>query len=76
MRGGSASENASAIREILAGETGPKRDIVVANTAAALVAAEIAVSFLEGARMASEAIDSAAASAKLEALVRYTRVKM
>lgn len=75
VRGGAASENAAAIREILAGKKGPRRDIVVANAAAALVAADIAVSFLEGARMACEAIDSGAARAKLEALVCFTRVE-
>jgi anthranilate phosphoribosyltransferase len=72
IRGGSPSENATTIAEILAGSSGPRRDIVVVNAAAALVAAEIAGDFRDGAAMASRAIDAGAASAKLEELVQFT----
>lgn len=74
VRGGTAPENAAAIRDIFAGKTGPRRDIVVANAAAALVAANVAPNFLEGARLAAEAIDSGAASEKLAALVHFTQL--
>ena len=73
VRGGTALENAATIREIFSGKNGPHRDIVVANAAAALVAADVAISFLEGARMASAALDSGAAREKLKSLVEFTK---
>lgn len=75
VRGGTALENAATIRRIFAGEKGAPRDIVVANAAAALVAADVAISFLEGANMASAALDSGAAGEKLAALVEFTKAK-
>jgi len=71
VRGGSAAESAALIRAILAGETGPKRDIVVINAAAALVTAGAAGSFKKGAQMAREALDSGAAARKLEEMRRF-----
>jgi anthranilate phosphoribosyltransferase len=73
VRGGSALENAVTIRDILAGKVGPPRDIVVVNAAAALVAANIAPTFFDGARLASEALNSGAAKEKLAALVDFTQ---
>src|SRR6266853_2128052 len=61
ISGGDAAHNAALIRAILTGEPGPRRDIVIANAAAALVAAGRAADFLEGARIAAESIDSGAA---------------
>ncbi len=72
ISGGDAAHNAELLRAILAGEPGPRRDIVIANAAAALVAAGRAVDFLEGARFAAESIDSGAARRKLEALIAFT----
>ena len=72
IRGGSAEENAEMIRGIFARESGARRDIVVVNAAAALVAAGVAENFAEGARVAAGAIDSGAAAEKLAALVRFT----
>jgi anthranilate phosphoribosyltransferase len=74
IRGGSAAENAATIRSIFAGQPGAPRDIVVANAAAALVAAGIAEDFLEAARLADAAIDSGAAAEKLAALAAFTKV--
>jgi anthranilate phosphoribosyltransferase len=68
LRGGSAEENAELIRGIFAGARGAKRDVVVVNAAAALVVTGVAGDFLDGARMAREAIDSGAAGKKLEEL--------
>jgi anthranilate phosphoribosyltransferase len=68
LQGGDRDENAEIIRRILAGEPGPKRDIVVVNAAAALVAGGRARDFKEGAQQAAQSIDSGAATAKLEAL--------
>ena len=72
ISGGDADDNAELIRAIFAGETGPRRDIVVANSAAALVAAGRAADFLEGAQLAAQSIDSGAARKKLEALISFT----
>ena len=73
VRGGTALENATIIRDILAGRGGPPRDIVIANAAAALVAANVATNFLEGARLATAALTSGAAKEKLAALVDFTQ---
>jgi anthranilate phosphoribosyltransferase len=72
ISGGDAAHNAALIRAILSGERGPRRDIVIANAAAALVAAGRAADFLEGARVAAESIDSGAALTKLDALIAFT----
>jgi anthranilate phosphoribosyltransferase len=73
LMGGDREENARIIRAILDGETGPKRDIVLMNSAAALVAGAKARDFKEGAGLAAHAIDSGAALRKLEALVGLSR---
>ncbi len=73
VRGGTALENAAAIQDIFAGEVGPRRDIVVANAAAALVAAGVAPSFSDGAQLAGAALASGAAKEKLAALVDFTQ---
>ncbi len=73
IRGGTAAENAGMIRAILAGERGARRDIVVVNAAAALVAAGVAENFAEGATIAARAISSGAAQRKLAELVAFTR---
>jgi anthranilate phosphoribosyltransferase len=72
ISGGDAAYNAEIIRKILAGEPGPRRDIVIANAAAAIVAAGRAGDFLEGARLAAESIDSRAAQKKLDALIAFS----
>lgn len=73
IRGGTAPENAATIRDIFAGIKSPRRDIVVVNAAAALVSADVAPSFAEGARLATAALTSGAAKEKLAALVDFTR---
>jgi len=73
LSGGDAATNAQIISRILNGEPGPPRDIVVANAAAALVAAGRAGDFKEGARLAAQAIDSGAAHAKLDQLIAFAR---
>ncbi|MGB6885389.1 MAG: anthranilate phosphoribosyltransferase [Candidatus Acidiferrum sp.] len=74
VRGGSAQENATTIRNIFLGVRGAQRDIVIANAAAALVASEIAANFLEGAQLSAVAIDSGAAGEKLAGLVEFTQL--
>jgi len=71
ISGGDAAHNAGLIRAILAGERSPRRDIVVANAAAAIVAAGRAPDFLEGAQLAAASIDSGAAGKKLDALIGF-----
>jgi len=73
MTGGDPAENAAITRTILTGEKGPRRDVVLLNTAAALVACQKAADLKTGIAMAEEAVDSGAAMGKLEALVAYTR---
>jgi anthranilate phosphoribosyltransferase len=73
LAGGHAAENALIIRAILGGATGPRRDIVLANASAALVAAGVAADFRAGVQIAGKSIDSGEAKKKLEALVTFTR---
>jgi anthranilate phosphoribosyltransferase len=73
LAGGDAQHNAQIIRRILDREHGPRRDIVVANASAALVAANSAKDFLDGVRQASHSIDSGAARAKLDTLIAFHR---
>lgn len=73
LKGGTAQENAAITRSILAGEKGPRHDIVLLNTAVALVAAGAAETIDEGIGKAAAVIDSGAAAAKLDNLVRYTQ---
>ncbi len=73
VRGGTPAENAATIRGIFAGELGPRRDIVVINAAAALVAAGVAPTLGDAARLAGAALSSGAAEEKLSALRAVTR---
>jgi anthranilate phosphoribosyltransferase len=71
--GGDPDTNAAITTAILSGEKGPRRNVVLLNTAAALVAAARAADFEEGLNLARTAIDSGAAKAKLDDLVRFTQ---
>ena len=62
-------ESAAAIRAVLAGESGPRRDVVVLNAAATLWAAGLAASLPAARALAERAIDDGSAAAKLAALV-------
>jgi anthranilate phosphoribosyltransferase len=73
IKGGDAQANADILRRVLDGERGPYRDVVLANTSAALVAASKAKDFLEGVEQAAAAIDSGAARRTLAALVEFTQ---
>lgn len=72
LRGGDAAGNARIVRGILQGDRGPKRDTVLLNAAYCLVAAGKAADPAEGVRMATEAVDSGRAMAKLDQLVALT----
>ncbi|MDQ1580336.1 MAG: anthranilate phosphoribosyltransferase [Microbacteriaceae bacterium] len=84
LLGGDAKHNAAVVRAVLAGEEGPVRDIVLLNAAAGLVsfdlasdASKVQESILDRFRaklvVAADAIDSGAATAKLERWVAATR---
>lgn len=70
--GGEPAENAEIIRALFAGEKGPKRDILLLNSAAALVTAGKAADLKEGLTIAAESIDSGAALEKLTLLAELT----
>lgn len=72
LQGGNAAENAVIVSSILAGDKGPRRDVVLLNAAYALLAAEFVETAQEGLRLAAAAIDDGRARAKLEALIRMT----
>ena len=72
IQGGDASLNSEIIRGVLRGERGPKRDIVLLNTAAALVASSRVNDLKEGVELARESIDSEGALQKLERLIEFT----
>ena len=71
--GADAAENAEIVRSVLSGEKSAKRDVVIMNAAAAIVAAEKSAHLPEAARIAAESIDSGAARKKLEALIQFTQ---
>ena len=70
LRGGNPEENAAIVRAVLDGESGARRDVVLINAAAALWVATAADDVAGGLAMARESIDSGAARARLERLVR------
>jgi len=72
ISGGDATENAAIIRAVLDGEKSPRRDVVLLNAAAALVAAGRADRIADAIMLAADSIDSGAAAEKLEALARFT----
>jgi anthranilate phosphoribosyltransferase len=72
ISGGDAARNATLIREVLAGKKSARRDIVLLNAAAALVAAGRADHLRDALPLAAQAIDSGAALAKLQALSAFT----
>jgi anthranilate phosphoribosyltransferase len=73
IRGGTKEENAAITEGILKGETGPRRDVVLLNAAAALLATGTVRSLKDGAALAERSIDSGAALASLDGLRRLTR---
>ena len=72
ISGGDAALNATLIRDVLAGKKSARRDVVLLNAAAALVAAGRADHLREAVPLAAQAIDSGAALKKLEALITFS----
>jgi len=75
LSGGDAAENAEIIRDILGGNKSARRDVVLLNAAAALVAAGKADHLAGAIPLAEKSIDSGAAAGKLAALVRFTNAQ-
>ena len=73
LKGGDAATNAGIIQSLLGGEMGPRRNIVLINTAAALVAAGEAKDLKHGIQKAENAIDSNKAADKLNQLITFTQ---
>lgn len=72
IQGGDAAHNAAIICDVLAGRPGPRRDIVLLNASAALLASSKVGDMEEGVRLAAHAIDSRAAYEKLQQLISFT----
>jgi len=74
IKGGESDENAHITKSILNGTMkGAKRDIVLLNSAAALIVEGLARDFQDGIQMAAEAIDSGKAKAALEKIIRVSQ---
>jgi anthranilate phosphoribosyltransferase len=71
--GETTEENAAILQRIFAGEPGPRRDVVLLNAAAALVAAGVAADFADGIARGAVAIDSGAARAVVKSLQAFGR---
>ena len=72
IKGGTARQNARILRGILSGEVGVRRNIVIMNAAAALVAGNQASDLKEGASIAEKTLDSGKALAKLDELIKLS----
>lgn len=73
LTGGDPEKNAEITRKIFNGEKGPKRNVVLINASAALVAAGKAKDFEEGISLAKASIDEGAAAEKLDRLAKFTQ---
>ncbi len=73
LLGGTPPENATLLRQVLAGETGPRRDVVLLNGAAAVLAAGRARDWAEAVAVARESIDSGRARGVLARLVETSK---
>jgi len=75
VRGGTPEECAQIVRAVLQGDKGPKRDMVLFNSGAALYVSGVADSIAQAIPLAAESIDSGKARKKLEQLVETTNSK-
>jgi len=76
LAGGAPAENAAAIRRVFGGERGGPRDAILLNAAGAIAAAGHAEDLLEGMAVARQALDSGAATARLEELIAFSRAEV
>jgi anthranilate phosphoribosyltransferase len=73
LAGGSPKDNAAITKNILNGEKGPRRNIILINASAAIVAAGKASNLKDGITQAENSIESGAAISKLYSLIRFTQ---
>jgi anthranilate phosphoribosyltransferase len=73
IRGESAEYNGQVLQEVLQGKEGPYRDVVLLNSAAALIVGEKADTMQQAIEIAKESIDSGAAMQKLQTLIEYSK---
>jgi len=73
LRGGNPSENADAIRRVLAGENGARSDAILLNAAAAIAAGGVAGDLSDGLELAREAVGSGTAAERLEQVAAFSR---
>jgi anthranilate phosphoribosyltransferase len=73
LRGGTIDGNATQLRNILAGTSGPQRDVVVMNAAAVLLTGDRVKTLQQGINLAEEVIDSGHALTKLERLIEFSQ---
>lgn len=72
IRGGDPAQNAQITRDVLSGKPGAPRDVVLLNSALAIVAGEKAADLKEGVKVAADCIDSGVAVKKLQALIEMS----
>ena len=73
LKGGTPPENAELLRQVLQGERGPRRDVVLLNAAAAVLAAGRAEAWPDALEVAQESLDSGRARQVLDRLVQTSR---
>jgi anthranilate phosphoribosyltransferase len=73
LTGGDAAENATILRSIFAGETGPRRDIVLLNAASVLMVADVVQNLAEGVQRAAVVIDNGAVTTLVDRLSERVR---
>jgi anthranilate phosphoribosyltransferase len=73
LRGGTPPENANLLRQVLDGEAGPRREVVLLNAAAAVLAAGRAEEWAEAVTIARESLDSGSARKALDRLVETSK---
>ena len=73
IQGGDAKANAEMIKDLLKGQTGARRDVVLLNAAAGLVVGGKAAALREGIQLAKESIDSGKAFACLQKIIDFTK---
>lgn len=73
IQGGTPQRNAEILLQVLKGEPGPPRDVILFNTAAVFVAADKVSNLRDGVELAKESIDSGRAMKKLEEMIRFSK---
>lgn len=73
LKGGTTGDNATMLKDVLSGKKGPKRDVVLLNAAAGLVAGDLARNLKEGVELARDAVTSGRAVDKLEQLIQVSQ---